>query len=76
MCKAGASSRVLVTAGAHHPTIMYYQQLTKVTMVLAGLRCGVREVPGLIRLRQDRPGFQLETGRGGVHNLRLGAQFA
>jgi hypothetical protein len=38
MRNADARSRTLVTVGNHHPTLVCYQQLTKVTMVLPRLR--------------------------------------
>jgi len=64
MCKAGASPRALVTPGDHHPTLMCYQQLTKVTRVLAGLRSGAGKEPGLhSRAVGAGPGFRLRRAK-------------
>jgi hypothetical protein len=60
MRKAGARSRALVTVGDHHPTLVCYQQLTKVTMVLPRLRRGL----GRHRFPQGLR-FRLEMARRG-----------
>jgi hypothetical protein len=72
MRKSGASSRALVTVGDHHPTLVCYQQLTKVTTVLPRLRRGLGrhwsqpqwQRKAAFRLGMARKGgSKFETGR-------------
>ena len=77
MATSGAKCGALVTVGEHHLTLMCYQQLTKVTMVLSRAPAGESGAENADNpCARIRARVQVETRESPLYSLRPGAQFA